>query len=267
MKKGLCKCCLYLVVTLCIPALQVFAQVDSQAAIINVDFTLQQGKIVISYDFPRSARGETYVVGVVAITESGDTIRPGSGSLTGDVHENIIGGKEKSITWDFERDNFYTSEAFQFQVFANLQFPETTRTGDYPGLATAMIMSTAFPGWGSTRLTNGKPHWIKGILGYGCIAMSYVYNSKAVTTYDDYLLSMDSNTRNSLYDDASSQKLFSTIFAASAIAVWVFDYTCVIISHNKLKKNTYNSQIPKISVGYSIDPVLTQPLLTVKLNF
>lgn len=248
---------------------QVIAQELSKAKIDNIDFGLQEGKIVITYDLLKSDKNERFIVFVNAITESGDTIL--ARSVSGDVNENVSGGREKTIVWDYERDHFFSEEAFQIEVTAVTQLVEPSELsgsyGDYPGLGTSFLMSTVFPGWASTRLKDGKPHWVKGIVGYGCLSLSYLYNKKAANSYADYKISMDRTERNNLYDDAVSQKQWSSLFALSALVVWIMDYTCIIISHNKLMKNTYNTSVQRISFGYDFDPVSAQPQLSVKLTF
>jgi hypothetical protein len=248
---------------------QCIGQEFSKAQISNIDFSLEDGKIVITYDLMKSEKGEYFLIYVNAIIESGDTIL--ARTVSGDVNENVTGGRKKSIIWDYKRDNFFTNEPFQIEVNAlSIEVDPSDipiSYGDYPGLGKSFLMSTVFPGWASTKLKEGKPHWIKGIVGYGCLTLSYVYNNKATQTYKDYKVSMDREERSNLYNDAISQKQLSSILAFSAIAVWIMDYTCIIVSHNKLMKNTYNSYIQKVSFGYDIDPYSTQPLLSVKLTF
>jgi hypothetical protein len=255
-------------IILAFTGIQSFSQELTKTKIENIDFQLQEGKIVITYDLLRSEKTERFIVSVNAITESGDTIP--ARSLTGDVNENVSGGRKKTILWDYQRDNFFTREAFHIEVFALPQMVDISELSpydSYPGLGKSILMTTVYPGWASTKLKDGKPHWIKGIAGYGCLAMAFVYNNKAVTSYDNYQSSMIRKDRNSFYDDAVSQKQLSSVFAFSALAVWVMDYTCIIISHNKLIKNAYNAYEQKISFGYDVDPITTQPLLSVRLTF
>ncbi len=244
-------------------------QLVSKAEITNIDFGLQQGKIVITYDLLKSEKNERFIVFVNAITESGDSLL--ARSVSGDVNENVSGGRKKTIIWDYERDHFFPDEAFQIEVNAVPQYVDPSQItgmyGDYPGLGKSFLMSTAFPGWATTKLKDGKPHWIKGIVGYGCLSLSYLYNRKAADTYKDYKVSLDRKERSNLFDDAITQKQLSSIFAFTALAVWVMDYTCIIISHNKLMKNTYNTNVQKLSFGYDFDPLSAQPQLSVKLTF
>jgi hypothetical protein len=240
----------------------------TKVQISNIDFELVEGNIVITYDLLKAEKTERFIVFVNAITESGDTIL--ARSVTGDVNEDVSGGRKKSITWNYQRDNFFTKEAFHIEVTALPQLVDISDISPYdkyPTLAKSILMTTVYPGWASTKLKDGKPHWVKGIAGYGCLALAYVYNNKAANSYKDYKNSMDRNERNNLYDDAVSQKQLSSIFAFSALAVWVMDYTCIIISHNKLMKNAYNTYEQKISFGYDLDPLTTQPLLSVRLTF
>jgi len=250
------------------PGKKVLSQEITKTQISNIDFELREGKIEITYDLLKTEKTDRFIVYVNAITESGDTIQ--ARSVSGDVNEKVTGGRKKTITWDYQRDNFFTRGAFHIEVIALPQlvdFSELSPYDSYPGLGKSILMTTVYPGWASTRLKDGKPHWIKGIAGYGCLALAYVYNNKAASSYDEYQKSFVRSERDKLYDDATSQKQLSSIFAFSALAVWVMDYTCIIISHNKLMKNAYNTYEPKISFGYDLDPLTTQPLLSVRLTF
>ena len=88
----------------------------SKVQISNIDFELDEGNIVITYDLLKAERTERFIVFANAITESGDTIL--ARSVSGDVDENVSGGRKKSITWNYQRDNFFTKEAFHIEVTA-----------------------------------------------------------------------------------------------------------------------------------------------------
>lgn len=258
----------FMLILMLLAGIHGFGQEITKTQISNIDFELEEGKIKITYDLLKAEKFERFIIYVNAITESGDTIL--ARSVSGDVNENVASGRKKSIVWDYKRDNFFTKEAFHIEVNALPQLVDVSELSPYnyyPSLGKSILMTTVYPGWASTKLKDGKPHWIKGIAGYGCLALAYVYNNKASSTYKDYKMSMDRNERSELYDDAVSQKQLSSILAFSALAVWVMDYTCIIISHNKLMKNAYNSYEQKISFGYDLDPLTTQPLLSVRLTF
>jgi len=61
-----------------------------------------------------------------------------------------------------------------------------------------ILSSTILPGAGLTRVHSGKPYWIIGIAGYGCIAASVLINKKAVSSYNAYVNSYDINESKTL---------------------------------------------------------------------
>ncbi|UCG28255.1 MAG: hypothetical protein JSV24_02525, partial [Bacteroidales bacterium] len=173
MDKRSITCFLICMVFLIVAPVRLMGQQASKAEIVNTDFGIVEGKIEIKYDLIKSRKGELFTVYVFAVTETGDTIQ--ASSVTGDVNDNVPGGREKVIIWDYEKDNFYTTGRVSIEVHAVPVSPEIAGRppGAYPGLGKAMLLSTVCPGWGSTKLTDGKPHWIKGIFGYGSVALSY----------------------------------------------------------------------------------------------
>ena len=57
-------------------------------------------------------------------------------------------------------------------------------TGKGFNRAGIIAQSALFPGLGLSRVNPGKPHWIKGVVGYGCIAGTLYLNRMAVTSYN-----------------------------------------------------------------------------------
>ena len=54
--------------------IQVMGQELTKTQISNIDFELDEGKILITYDLLKSEKTERFIIYVNAITESGDTI-------------------------------------------------------------------------------------------------------------------------------------------------------------------------------------------------
>jgi hypothetical protein len=64
-----------------------------------------------------------------------------------------------------------------------------------------VFKSLVFPGWGLTNLKK-KPHWIKGLAAYGCVAGSAYLNRQAVNTYAQIDSFQDYQDKDDLYQKA-----------------------------------------------------------------
>lgn len=129
-----------------------------------------------------------------------------------------------------------------------------------------MLQSIALPGLGLTRKT-GKPHWIKGVTGYGLAAGSVVFNKMAINSYNDFLSANDTEFAENKLSQASSQDLISEIFAYSAISIWVSEIIWTFAATSDLKKMKYTSEKIGLSVGADYDTYSRSPLLAFRFTF
>ena len=116
-----------------------------------------------------------------------------------------------------------------------------------------LLLSTLVPGWGLTRLSDGKPYWLIGILGYGCIASSVYLNVQASSNYDKYVSSTQADEFDSYYDTGKKQYTASNVLALSAVAIWVADLGITWIKASKMKKSAVKNRTGSFSVGSSYD--------------
>lgn len=127
-----------------------------------------------------------------------------------------------------------------------------------------VLQSLPFPGLGLSRVT-GKPHWLRGVAGYACIAGSVVLNRKAIETYSGIAALENYNSKHELYKQSRSQDLTSEMLAYAAVAFWVSDLFWTIAGTSDLKK------IPMagngISISSGIDPVFSVPLVGLTIRF
>lgn len=129
-----------------------------------------------------------------------------------------------------------------------------------------LLQSVALPGLGLSRVTK-KPHWIKGVAGYGCIAGAIVFNKKAVSSYNDYSAASSPEEANSLFSTTTTQNTVSQGLAFTAIAIWIADLTWTFIGTKDLKKSKSLSQNKGISIDVDYDMKSNTPLLSLNYTF
>ena len=137
-------------------------------------------------------------------------------------------------------------------------------------VGTNLLLSTVCPGWGLTRLSGGKPYWLIGVVGYGCIASSYYLNTLASSNYDKYLNSSDINQEDEMddyYNTGKKQYTASNVLALSAIAIWVADLGVTWIKASKMKRSAASATSGSFSVGSSYDYYTDTPLISFFYTF
>ncbi len=130
-----------------------------------------------------------------------------------------------------------------------------------------IFQSLVFPGWGLSRINKGKPHWLKGVAGYGCIAASVVYNKKAISSFDDYLISNDLNKADTYYDNSVKYDNLSEIFAYTAIGIWVTDFIWTIAGSSNLNNELGYSQAKGFSIKTVYEPRTQIPMVALRYTF
>ncbi len=133
-----------------------------------------------------------------------------------------------------------------------------------------LLLSTACPGWGLTRLSGGKPWWLLGVIGYGCIGSSYYLNKLSVSNYDKYTNSSDINKTGEMDDNFNTGKkqyTASNVLALSAITIWVADLGITWIKASKMKRSAKGVKSGSFSVGSSYDYSADTPLISLYYTF
>jgi len=249
--------------------LSVNGQDKSDARVANTDFDLKGGQLIITYDIENYARDEVFYVTAEIFYENGERIP--AKSLSGDIRENVRGGKNKTIIWDLEKDRIELEGAIYVEIIAysKLVAEETKedKSAETIGLAFPLIQSVVLPGLGNARITR-KPYWIIGIIGYGSIASSYWFNQRAASSYDKYLSERDNpDLRSDYYNDADTEKQISVACGIAAGVIWAADLTLLIINHKKHKKHLSAASVPQTSFGINYNPYMNSNMLTMRILF
>jgi len=126
-----------------------------------------------------------------------------------------------------------------------------------------MLMSTAMPGLGQTKITNGKPWWLTGIAAYGAMASGLVIHNSYLKTYSSYQVEEDPATRAALLHDTQQKQNVSNALIISSATVWIANIIWVAVIPNKYQ----SLQHVKLSLEQPIGPLEGTTLLTLRLNF
>jgi len=324
------KACLSVFISIILfPAHLILAQ--SEVEVTKPYLSLKDNGIQIEYQLLNSSESDKFTIRIEVTDANGRFIN--ANTLSGDVGENIPGGRNKVIFWDIEADSIYLNEEIFVQVYAVAEAPplvevlpevvevlpqaeeetaqnvidsaqnveETTqnvidsaqnmelmpkdedveldpplteekKVMERPSAKSfnrtgIIIQSMLLPGLGLSRVNSGQPHWIKGVVGYGCIAGTLYFNRKAVTSETSYLGSNDSDERDILFADAVRQDNISEALAYTAIGIWVADLVWTILGTTDLNMDQSSANYKGFSIGTTVEPVSSVPLLALRYKF
>jgi hypothetical protein len=236
-----------------------------KAKVANTSVEDVDNKLVITYDILNAKASQSFNVSLEITGSSGDVIS--AYSLSGDIGENVTGGSNKQIIWDYNSDRIVVNEMIYFEIIA---LPIQSGISEVKDVNTgkAILLSTILPGLGLTNIKSGGPYWLMGIAGYGCLGASYFYNKKANESYTTYLENTDASQNDELLSDSQSQNLLSKTFAYSAIGIWSINIVWTAIAANRLKQKKIgliNNRNLLLYAGF--DPFTKASSFTFKLNF
>ncbi len=255
--------------------------------------SMNGNKVQISYDLLNSAKEDIYTIRIEVTDSKGQSID--ARSLSGDIGDNIMGGGNKKILWDIEADSIFLDDEIFVQVYALPapvpvdeevlaeepplkepvkesveESPKETMAGstsrEYNRTA-IILQSVAFPGLGLSRTNPGQPHWIKGVAGYGCIAGSIYFNKKAISSYSAYENPDNLDEVDDLFNQAVRQDNISEALAFIAIGIWVTDLVWTIVGTSDLKNDQPAGDSKGFSIGTSVEPVSSVPLIAFRYRF
>ncbi len=221
--------------------------------------------LIIEYDILNTEPSDFFMVWIEVTDASGNKIN--AVSVSGDVGQDIKGGNNKRIIWNLGKDNIYIDEEIFVEVKAEkitvhekiadtktseetkiVKKDESSMERKTISKGNMIVSSVVFPGWGQSKAKKGKPYWLLGVAGYGCLAGSVYLNRQASSAYHDYKLSMDINEFNSLYDKAVQCDKFSKYMAYSGIGIWVADLIWVLATPVKSPNSVLYQNDKKLKI-------------------
>jgi len=211
-------------------------------------------QLIITYDLIDSNQADLFFVWVEIERTDGATIRAESPS--GDVGKNIKPGTNKQIIWVPGKDSIYLEEEVFVEVKAE-KYEKSFNKGS------ALLLSTALPGLGQTKISKGKPWWLIGVVTYGSIAGGLVVHSKSLKTYDSYIIEEDPLKRADLFNQAQQQMNISSAMIVSGAALWLANIIWVAVTPNKYQP----LQHVQLSLKQSSGPYSGTTLLSLRFSF
>jgi len=240
-------------------AVQTCLRGQTLARIQNTNISLDNDRIIITYDLADAKSGEKFEVWL-RITGSDGVLIQGR-SFSGDIGKNIEGGEGLVIYWNFTEDQIALSDEISIQVMAESQ---NKRELSY---IKALALSAVVPGWGLAKIEGKKLYGLIGLTGYGSIAAGLIYTLNSKNTYKNYDNSNLIVERETLYNDYISKKNTGEIFGWSAAAIWVADIVWMSLRYGKSKDDPQASVSRRVSLGCTYCTVSETPVFTMNIRF
>ena len=230
---------------------------------------LRDNKMYFYYDIPDINQAYKFKVWIEVTDSTKSKIIPRS--ITLDLGENVTGGNNKKVIWDFSSDSLYLDKGINVQLNSELILPPEIRAESKHvkeiKRRDVIFRSVLFPGWGLYDIDKCKQHLLKGVAGYGCIVASVMYNKKAISSYNKYLASNDSPDINNFFNNSVKEKKLSEAFAYTAIGIWVIDFVWTVAGSSKLKNYPLTGQSGKILIYPDYEPDINASMVSLRLNF
>jgi len=230
---------------------------------------LKDNNINIFYNILNSSQTDKFKIWIEITDSIGNKID--TQSLIGDIGDNVSGGSNKKIIWDITADSIYLDVGIYIQVNAEVQTPTETVEISKPvkkiSRGGSIIRSIVFPGWGLSMINKGKPHWLKGLTGYGCIVASVIYNKKAISSYDDYLNTYNLPEIDEFYNNSVKEDNLSEIFGYTAMGIWLIDFIWTVVGSSKHINDTGNNQVSGFSINTEFNQQAHAPTIVFRYNF
>ncbi len=221
---------------------------------------LKDNVVYIIYNILNSHPSESFIIDVEIRDSKGKLIN--ARSFDGDVGQSVSGGMNKRIYWNLDGDQIAINGEIFVTIYAEKIISEPS-IQEF-SRASLLLRSAVLPGWGLTKVT-GKPHWIKGVVAYGCLGGSIAMNRSAISTYDDFLNAENSEEADALYAKASSQDQTSEILGYAAIGIWVIDLVWTFVGTSP--KGDGMASLQGVSVGGGFDKTSGVPQLQLSYRF
>jgi hypothetical protein len=246
------------------------AQTDFRVS--DPQLELSGNRILISYDILNSSETDRFNIDIDIRDSAGNLIS--AHTLEGDVGGSVTGGSNKEIYWDFQADRIVMNGDIYVNLSAEILPPGAApATGSPGGTASSgfsrtglVVQSLALPGLGLSRVKQ-KPHWIKGVAGYGCIAGAVIMNRSAVSTYEEFQSSQDIEDADDLLAKASRQDNLSEVFGYAALGIWVSDLVWTLLATQDYKKGAGKGQAAGLSMRSGFDAISQSPMIGLVYRF
>lgn len=184
-------------------------------------------KVVITYNLINENPNDLFFTRVEITKKNGTPVL--AKSLKGDVGDKIKPGNNKTVIWIPTDDAIFLDDT----VFVEILGEKYERSFNKGSM---LLISTALPGLGQTKISKGKPWWLTGVVAYGTLAGGFVFYNNYLKTYDSYKKELNDIARRSeLIDKATKEKNISTALFITAASVWAGNIIWVAVTPNRTK--------------------------------
>lgn len=244
----------------------------------------------ISYDIVNSTPEDYFVVSL-QVTDAGGR-RIYASALSGDIGNAVRGGAERHIHWDLAADHIYRNEKISVELFVVSTLPPDKNGNHSNGYASLIpgqeilagsqgspgassknystaglvIQSLALPGLGLSRLT-GKPHWLRGLAGYGCLAGALVMNRQSYHSYQEIEEYVEFEGKYDQLQKSIQQDNISEVLAYAAVGIWVTDIIWTLAGISSHHRKALQGEFGRITVRPGMDPLTHAPVVGFRYNF
>ncbi len=250
---------------------------QSTATISTPKLQLLDNNVSILYDILNSIQSEKFNISLEVTDSDGKHVA--ARSISGDIGVNVSGGPGKEINWNLSADNVYLEAMLYFQVTAEVVKPvrsseinTSTENLEVSGAtgnlsrSSVVLQSLLLPGLGLSRI-KGKPHWLRGALGYGCIASCVAFTINSERLHSEYEQATDMNERDDLFETFANQRNVANAQLYAAIGIWIVDIVWTMAGSKELSKKVVFNQTNGFSINPSYNTEAQAPLLSLKYNF
>jgi hypothetical protein len=264
---------------------------------------LENDKLIIEYNILSGNPSDNFNVDLRITDSTGAIIK--ANNLSGDIGDSVGPGFDKTIIWNLAADQIYINTGIFIEVRAEKLIAPAVILTEIPGKQKALgkskeekvpeekiekketipvtedkvkpvhsagtgknlLLSAIVPGWGLTRLSEGKPYWIIAVMDAGCVAAAMYYNNKASSNYTNYLNSSDATKFDPYFEDASKQHTLSKVFGWSAVGIWVADMCLVGIKALNTGRSSKPDKTSYLRIGSYFDYNTSAACLSINFSF
>lgn len=215
--------------------------------------TFTDNQLTISYDLIDGVSNDKYFVWVEVVDNEGKTLK--ASGIWGDIGRNISAGNDRKIIWIPEEGSFNGQKIF-VQVKAERYVKSYDRN-------TMLFKSALLPGWGQSKVSNGKPWWLSSVAVYGMIAGSYFYHQRYHKYYDLYRIEEDPAQRAGYFKMSQNSVNVSTSALCASLSAWITNLIWVAAVPERYKP----LQHVELSLDRSVAWHQTVPAFSLRFEF
>jgi len=218
-----------------------------------------ENKLVIKYDITGTRESQLFNVSLDITSATGQRIR--ANNVTGDLGNNISGGPDKQIIWDYTADNLIMNGNLNIEVIAILATKSVN-------VGKSLVFSAVCPGLGLSKMENKKSFLLLGLAAYGCLGSSILLNMKGNNSYDAYVSNTIDAQNDELFNKSQNQIQLSKTLAYSALGIWGTSLIWTLLKGHDKNKTELAGIDKNRFLFYSLyDPVTNTKGFSIRYRF